>query len=551
MLLQLQIQNYALIDQLVVDFEPGFSTLTGETGAGKSILLGALALALGNRADTSAIGDVRQKCVVEATFNVKPYGLENVFSELDLDYQDETIIRRELLPNGKSRAFVNDTPVNVNSLKVLGRYLIDIHSQHENLELNNNQFQLQVVDAAAQNASLLTNYTDAYRNYRHLQNELAQLREEARQMSADYDYNEFQYKQLVEFAPEKINQQEMEAEFQTLSNVVDIQQNLSGAVSILQDGEQNMLAQFAQLRQLVQQVKRYFPKADDYLQRLEPVIIEMKDFAQEMERDLQNLENQPERLEQLRVKLDQLYGFMQKHQVSDAEDLVKIKNDLEKKLNKSSDYELKIEQTEKLLGEAESKVQNLADQLSERRRKVLEPLSAKICGHLSGLGMPNAQLQIELAETGQFTPTGCDSVNFLFTANRNRELQNISKIASGGEISRLMLSIKAILSESVALPTIIFDEIDTGVSGDIAHKMGELMAQMSEHMQVITITHLPQIAAKGNVQYRVAKSDDGGITRTFVVKLSDNERVDEIARMLSGKDITNEARENAKSLLKG
>ncbi|MBO7434230.1 MAG: DNA repair protein RecN [Salinivirgaceae bacterium] len=551
MLLRLHIQNYALIDQLTVDFNEGFSTLTGETGAGKSILLGALALALGNRADTSAIGDAEKKCVVEATFNVKPYRLESVFADLDLDYQDETIVRRELLPNGKSRAFVNDTPVNVNNLKTLGQYLIDIHSQHENLELNNNQFQLRVVDAAAKNADLLNDYAETYRNYRKQQTELETLRDEARRLSADYDYNQFQYNQLAEFAPEKINQQEMEDEFQTLSNVVEIQQNLNAAVYLLQDGEQNLLSQLSQLRQTVQQVKRYFPKAADYLQRLESVIIEMKDFAQEIEHDAQQLENQPERLEFLRSKLDQLYNLLQKHQVADVEGLVRIKNELEGKLGKSGNYELRIEQAEKLLAETTERLKGLATQLTERRTKMLEPLSRKICSHLTGLGMPNAQLRIDISESSQFTPTGCDCINFMFTANRNRELQNISKIASGGEISRLMLSIKAILSASVALPTIIFDEIDTGVSGDIAHKMAELMSQMAEHMQVITITHLPQIAAKGDVQYRVVKRDVNGTTQTFVEQLSDGERVDEVARMLSGKDITNEARENAKSLLNG
>ena len=551
MLLRLQIQNYALIDQLTVDFSKGFSTLTGETGAGKSILLGALALALGNRADTAAIGNTEKKCVVEATFNVKPYGLKSVFVDLDLDYQDETIVRRELLPNGKSRAFVNDTPVNVNNLKTLGQYLIDIHSQHENLELNNNQFQLRVVDAAAQNADLLNDYAETYRNYRKQQAELETLRDEARRLSADYDYNQFQYNQLAEFAPEKINQQEMEDEFQTLSNVVEIQQNLNAGVYLLQDSEQNLLSQLSQLRQIVQQVKRYFPKAADYQQRLESVIIEMKDFAQEMEHDAQQLENQPERLEFLRSKLDQLYGFLQKHQVADVEGLVRVKNELESKLGKSGNYEERIERTEKLLAATTDRLKKLANQLTVSRKKVCKPLSDNICSHLVGLGMANAQLQIDITDTQQFTPTGCDYINFLFTANRNRELQNISKIASGGEISRLMLSIKAILSQSVALPTIIFDEIDTGVSGDIAHKMAELMSQMAEHMQVITITHLPQIAAKGNVQYRVVKRDVSGTTQTFVEQLSDSERVDEVARMLSGKDITNEARENAKSLLNG
>lgn len=551
MLHQIHIQNYALIDELTVDFTDGFSTLTGETGAGKSILLGALMLALGNRADTAAIGNAGQKCVVEATFNVKPYHLEKIFDELDLDYQDETIVRRELLTNGKSRAFVNDTPVNLNALKDLGRHLIDIHSQHENLELNNNQFQLRVVDAAAQNADLQKQYSAVYADYKRLQAELAELKENARQMSADYDYNQFQYNQLAEAKLDGVNQEEMENEFQTLSNIVDIQRNLSAALYVLQDGEQNVLSELAQVRQAVQQTQRYFQKSEEYLQRLEPVIIEMKDFAQELESDLQRLENQPERLEELRTKLDLLYSLMQKHQAKSVDELIAIRNDLEQKLTKSGDYETLIEQTEKQLSQATAQLTDLAAKLSDSRRKVSDSLCKQICSHLTGLGMPNAQLQISLTNTDSFTPNGRDSVNFLFTANRNHELQNISKIASGGEISRLMLSIKAILSKSVALPTVIFDEIDTGVSGDIAHKMGELMSLMAKQMQVITITHLPQIAAKGAVQYRVSKNDEGGTTHTIVDKLSDTERVDEIARMLSGKNITAEARENAKSLLKG
>lgn len=551
MLHQIHIQNYALIDELTVDFTDGFSTLTGETGAGKSILLGALMLALGNRADTTAIGNAGQKCVVEATFNIKPYHLEKIFDELDLDYQDETIVRRELLTNGKSRAFVNDTPVNLNALKDLGRHLIDIHSQHENLELNNNQFQLRVVDAAAQNADLQKQYSAAYAEYKRLQAELAELKENARQMSADYDYNQFQYNQLAEAKLDGVNQEEMENEFQTLSNIVDIQQNLSAALYVLQDGEQNVLSGLAQVRQAIQQTQRYFQKSEEYLQRLEPVIIEMKDFAQELESDLQRLENQPERLEELRAKLDLLYSLMQKHQAKSVDELIAIRNDLEQKLTKSGDYETLIEQTEKQLSQATTRLTDLAAKLSDSRRKVADSLCKQICSHLTGLGMPNAQLQISLTNTDSFTPNGRDSVNFLFTANRNHELQNISKIASGGEISRLMLSIKVILSKSVALPTVIFDEIDTGVSGDIAHKMGELMSLMAKQMQVITITHLPQIAAKGAVQYRVSKNDEGGTTHTIVDKLTDAERVDEIARMLSGKNITAEARENAKSLLKG
>ncbi len=551
MLKHLHIQNYALIDNLTVDFNSGFSTLTGETGAGKSILLGALMLALGNRADNSAIGDVSKKCIVEAVFDVSRYGLNSLFDSLDLDYQDETIIRRELLPNGKSRAFVNDTPVNLNSLKDLGRYLIDIHSQHENLELNNNQFQLKVVDAAACNAQLLEQYGVAYSEYRKTLSELEKLRQQAAQASSDYDYNQFQYKQLADFAPDKIDQEAMENEFQTLSNVAEIQQSLGGALYLLQDGDQNLLSMLSQVRQQLQSTQRYYSKSDEYLQRLESVIIEVKDIASEMEHDVESLENQPERLEFLRQKLDTLYSLMQKHQVTDVAGLVLIMKDLESRLNLSGNCDELIEKTEKHLAQLTAQLSQLSDQLTARRKAAAKPLMQKICSHLAGLGMPNARLEISIYNTNQFTATGHDSVNFMFTANLNHELQNISRIASGGEISRLMLSIKAILSESVSLPTIIFDEIDTGVSGDIAHKMGELMALMAEKMQVIAITHLPQIAAKGNTQYRVAKRDVDGKTQSFVIQLSENERVDEIARMLSGKNITTEARENAKSLLNG
>ena len=374
MLHQIHIQNYALIDELTVDFTDGFSTLTGETGAGKSILLGALMLALGNRADTSAIGNAGQKCVVEATFNVKHYGLEKIFADLDLDYQDETIIRRELLNNGKSRAFVNDTPVNLNSLKDLGRYLIDIHSQHENLELNNNQFQLKVVDAAAQNAALLKEYSAAFADYKKLQAELADLKENARQMSTDYDYNQFQYNQLAEFKLEDANQEEMENEFQTLSNIVDIQQSLSGVLYLLQDSDQNILSGLTQVRQQLQSVRRYFAKTDDYLQRLEPVMIEMKDFAREVDSDLQRLENQPERLEALRSRLDQLYSLLQKHQAKDVAELIAIRDSLESKLSKSGNCEMLIEQTEKQLAEA------VKEKTMQFKRKLLDA-STEINGH--------------------------------------------------------------------------------------------------------------------------------------------------------------------------
>jgi DNA repair protein RecN (Recombination protein N) len=549
MLKLLSIQNYALIDELEVSFEAGFSTLTGETGAGKSILLGALSLVLGNRADSSVINNEDKKCVVEAVFNIKTYQLKPFFESLDIDYHDETIIRRELSSNGKSRAFINDTPVNLNDLKLLGLQLVDIHSQHENLELNNNQFQLMVVDAAAGNNELVKNYQKTFQAYKQKQQRLEQLEQQAGQASADLDYNQFQYNQLVELKPEQINQEQLEEDYQLLTNTGEIQQNTGIVLQLLDENESNVIQLLKQSRQILEQTGKYFHKAQMYAARIDPMLIELKDLVQELNHDASQLDYQPERIAELKATLDQLYSLMQKHQVKTVAELVAVKDEFEKRLNQTSDLSHLIEQTQKELSALELQLHEFAKLLTRKRTEISGQLSNQIEQHLTGLGMPNAQLQIQITSNSHFTSSGVDLINFMFTANKNQELQNISKIASGGEISRLMLSVKSVLSRSAALPTIIFDEIDTGVSGEIAHKMAELMSLMSQTMQVISITHLPQIAAKGNIQYKVFKIETNQGVNTYVTKLSTSERIDEIARMLSGKDVTKEAIENAKALL--
>lgn len=548
MIKQIFIQNYALISELTVDFDSGFTTLTGETGAGKSILLGAMSLILGSRADISVINDSEKKCVVEATFIVDEK-LKPTFESIDVDFSEETIIRRELSSSGKSRAFVNDTPIGLADLRKLGLMLIDIHSQHENLELNTNSFQLRVVDAVAQNDDLLTNYSQTFKQYKNLQLELEKLKMLESQSSADLEYNQFQYKQLVDFAPEKIDQEEIENEYQLLSNTADIQQNIGAVVNLIADSDQNLLSQLKQVKQTLLQTRQYFAKSNDYVERLEPLIIELKDMSNEMNRDLGSIDDNPERLAELHDTLNTLYSLLKKHNASNCSDLVRVMHEYEQKVGNCGNFEEQIDKLSKKLSDTEKILTKQAAEISSRRKKVAKPLASRIVELVSGLGMPNAQLVVDIEPALSFSETGMDNVNFLFSANKSYTPLSLDKIASGGEISRLMLSIKSILSEMVQLPTIIFDEIDTGVSGDIAHKMALLMEQMSKHMQVIAITHLPQIAAKGQSQYRVSKREVDDKTYSFVERLTNEERIAEIARMVSGENITKEAIDNAKSLL--
>ena len=550
MLKNLKVQNYALIQNLDIEFNDDFSTLTGETGAGKSILLGALSLVLGARADSSALRNNENKCIVEGVFKVDAYNLISFFKENDLDYEPETLIRREINESGKSRAFINDTPVNLTVLKELANRLIDVHSQHESLELNDNQFQLNVIDSVAQNGNLLNEYKAKFQNYRELNKELDELKDLSKIAAADYDYNLFQYNQLLELKLESLNQQELEEELKILTNAEEIQQNLAVCFAFLSEDEINVINQLKLVKLALNRIKDFYPKADDLITRVESINIDLKDIAQEAELAAGQIEFNPARALQLKEILDKLYDALLKHQVDSVEALIDLQIKFKEKVDQHSNADFEIKRIEKKIAELSSQLEVLGAELSKRRVEASKPFKQKVTQQLGELGMPNANFQVAFESNSHFYGDGRDKVSFLFSANKNQPEQNISKIASGGEISRLMLSIKAILSESMALPTIIFDEIDTGVSGEIADKMATIMKTMAKNMQVISITHLPQIAARGKNHYKVFKEEDDHSVQTRIVLLNDAERVDEIARLLSGRDISKEAIENAKSLIK-
>jgi DNA repair protein RecN (Recombination protein N) len=549
MLKSLKIKNYALIEDLRIDFEDDFSTLTGETGAGKSILLGALSLVLGARADSAALNNYDDKCVVEAKFNIKSYKLNAFFTQNDLDYEAETIIRREITIAGKSRAFINDTPVNLQLLKELSSRLIDVHSQHENLELNNNLFQINVLDSIAQNATLLKEYSEQFNSFKKQNQALEVLLAESKKSEADYDYNSFQFNQLNELKLENINLEQLETELEMLTNTEEIQQNLGLCFSILSEEDSNVLDLLKQSKQALERIKSYLNQATNFSERIESAYIDLKDIAAEAETLAGTLEYNPERASLVKEQLDALYAVMQKHQAETIDELIAIKKTFEEKVLQKENFSLQLKQLEKNLKETTNKLNLMAKELSERRKQTTKQFSQFIENQLAGLGMPNAKFEVEITPIDSFNEYGKDRINFLFSANKNQAPQNISKIASGGEISRLMLSIKALLSEKMALPTIIFDEIDTGVSGDIADKMADIMKQMAKNMQVISITHLPQIAARGKQHYKVFKTENNHSVATQIQKLNDEDRIVEIAKMLSGKDISKEAIENAKTLI--
>ncbi len=549
MLKSLNINNYALIQELNIEFDGGFSTLTGETGAGKSILLGALSLALGNRAESSILNNTDAKCIIEASFNIKGFNLKKEFSELDVDYDDLTIIRREITPTGKSRAFINDTPVNLNELKTLSSRLVDIHSQHENLTLNNNIFQMKVLDGVAKNSSTLSEYQNTYKSYIALKRKLIELEEKTKLANTDSEYNQFQFNQLNEINLESLNQAEIEQELEVLNNAEDIQISLANAFSLLANNELNSIEQLKLTKQAFDKIKSFYPKANDFANRIESCFIELQDIANDTETAAESIEYNSERISQIKEQLDHLYALLQKHQATEINQLIKIRNNLESELLQEESYTHDIEKLTTEIANHAKKLEALSENLSLGRTSALPSLELNISVLLSELGMPHANFKVDLQNTEDFTASGTNSINFMFSANKNHAAQNISKIASGGEISRLMLSIKYILSQSIALPTIIFDEIDTGVSGDIADKMANIMRNMAKNMQVISITHLPQIAAKGQAHYRVFKQEINNHTATKITKLNNSERIEEIAKMLSGEKITPEAIENAKSLI--
>jgi DNA repair protein RecN (Recombination protein N) len=549
MLQHLFVQNYALIDQLSIGFDKGLTTITGETGAGKSILVGALSLILGQRADKSVLKDDTKKCIVEATVNIKNNNLTPFFNENDIDYNEQTIIRREISPNGKSRAFINDTPYNINTLRSLGLKLIDIHSQHYNLELNNNLFQLKVIDTIAQNQKLVSQYYGNYKAYRALEKEYHALEAAIAKTKADKDYFQYQYEQLEKAHLDEQNQEELEHEVQALEHAEDIKTNLSNAVYLMNGDEQTLLSKLSEVKQLVQDVISFYPKAEEHSNRIESAYIELKDIAAEIEMMAENIEHDPQRLILIKEKLDAIYNLQQKHHVATIDALITIREDILQKLENIETGDSRMEELKTSLSEKQEQLHALAMDISNKRKTAIPILGNKIKELLLQLGIPNASFKVLHEACEDFTETGIDRVNFLFSANKKMKEQEISKIASGGELSRLMLSIKYLVLENITLPTVIFDEIDAGVSGDIADKMGNIIKAMAEKIQVVNITHLPQIASKGNQHFLVYKYDDETTTHTGIKLLNEKERITEIAKMLSGEDLTDAAINNAKVLL--
>ena len=549
MLLSLSIKNYALIESLETDFSNQFSVITGETGAGKSILLGALGLVLGNRADLTSLKDKEQKCIIEAQFNIANYNLQSFFEDNDMDYEDKTIIRREILPSGKSRAFVNDSPVNLQELQELGAMLLDIHSQHQTRELTEENYQIDILDAVANNGESVSSYKNSLTDFKSTQKELKQLISEKEALVKEYEYNSFLLNELLAANLIDGEQETLEQELEQLSNVEFIKENFERILAIANEEQVGALVNLKEIKISLQKIAGFSSQNAQLLERLTSSLLEIEDIISECEQNNEKILADPERLELVNTKLQTIYNLQKKHQVQTISELLVIQNELDAKVIRVDDLDGTINKLQSELNSKQQKVDEIAKSISENRKKTAPILIEKIRAILAQLGMVEANFQIEINHTDSYYPKGKDEVVLLFSANKGTSFGLLKKVASGGEMSRIMLAIKAILANYSKLPTIIFDEIDTGVSGEIAIKMGEIMKDMSASMQVFAITHLPQIAAKGNSHYKVSKRNVGETTISELNLLTSEERIQQIAEMLSGKDITDSALQHAKALL--
>ncbi len=549
MLLSLSIKNYALIESLETDFSNQFSVITGETGAGKSILLGALGLVLGNRADLTSLKDKEQKCIIEAQFAISNYNLQSFFEDNDMDYEDKTIIRREILPSGKSRAFVNDSPVNLQELQELGAMLLDIHSQHQTRELTEENYQIEILDAVANNVELLTSYKIALSDFKSIQKELKQLIEEKETLVKEHEYNSFLLNELLAANLVEGEQETLEQELEQLSNVEFIKENFERVLAIANEEQVGAIVNLKEIKLALQKVANFSISNAQLLERMSSSLLEIEDIISECEQSNDKIVADPERLELVNTKLQTIYTLQKKHQVQTIAELLVIQNELDAKVIRVDDLDGAINKLASDLKVKQKKVDEIAYSIFENRKKAAPILIEKIRTILAQLGMLEANFQIEINHTDSYGLKGKDEVVLLFSANKGTSFGLLKKVASGGEMSRIMLAIKAILANYSKLPTIIFDEIDTGVSGEIAIKMGEIMKEMSKTMQVFAITHLPQIAAKGNSHYKVSKRNLGETTISELNLLNTEERIQQIAEMLSGKDITESALQHAKALL--
>ena len=551
MLQSIHIQNYALIEKLDIDFHAGFSVITGETGAGKSIILGAIGLLLGQRADLKAIKTGATKCVVEARFDITRYALESFFSENDLEYDSgECILRRELYTSGKSRAFINDSPASLTQMKELGEKLVDVHSQHQNLLLNREDFQMNVLDILAKDEVELALYQTLYAEYRKVSAELEACIAQAEKNRQDEDYIRFQVEQLEEANLQADEQELLEEEAETLSHAEDIKSGLYKVDMLIASDDTNLLAVMKECMQTLQSVSKVYTPAQEWLDRLDSCLVELKDLSHEVSNAAERVEFNPSRLEEVNERLNLIYSLQQKHHVSSVEELLAIEEDYRSKLEVITSSDDRIIELTEQKKELYKKVVSQAAVLTKLRQKASEGIEKQMQAYLVPLGMPNVRFVVELSSRNEPNVKGMDNVTFLFSANKNGSLQQVASIASGGEIARVMLSLKAMIAGAVKLPTIIFDEIDTGVSGSIAEKMALIMHEMGQaDRQVISITHLPQIAARGAVHYKVYKEDTEIGTNSHILQLNKKERINEIANMLSGATLTEAALNNAKALL--
>lgn len=550
MLKSLHISNYALIDTVDISFHHGFNIITGETGAGKSIMLGALSLILGGRADLKAVRDSGKKSVIEASFEVSKYPkLKEYCLDNDIEWDDTLcILRREIAPAGRSRAFINDSPVTLDLLSHVAMQLVDIHSQHQNQLLTSGDFQLRVIDNLAGNGELLSEYHRRYASYRNALKRLHDTKKLLEQNRNDEDFTRFQLEQLDELGLTDGEQEQLEHDRDILSNITDIKTTISGALDALSEGTHNAIASLAETSDYCEELTRYLEDSDNIGERLETVRIELRDIAETLTAYDQEFQADPEELEAIESRLNTIYSLQQKHRVSTVAELIALREELREKLDRLENSSFTIEELEKEARRAKNAAKQLAAELSQRRVEEAARFEETLRQQAMPLGMKNLRTQVKLTP-GELTPTGMDKIEFLFAFNKNQPLMPVSGTASGGEISRLMLSIKAIIATKMQLPSIIFDEVDTGVSGDVANRMGVMMKDISRNIQVITITHLPQVAAKGNAHFKVYKEDDDDATHTRLRELSATDRVDELALMLSGSTVDEAARANARSLL--
>ena len=549
MLTQLSINNYALINQLAIDFSSGLSIITGETGAGKSILLGALGLVLGNRADLSSLKDTSRKCVVEAKVAIENYNLKAFFNEVDLDYEAETIIRREILPSGKSRAFVNDTPVKLSVLNELRVKLIDVHSQHQTLQLSDNSFQFTILDALAKNQSELEKYVVHFKKLNQLKKEFQELEKAQKEANQKHDYNLHLFNELDEANVKVDEQEELEEKLEKLNNIEDIKLNLSEALEISENEEIGLQNLLNTLENRLSKISSFSKEYQSLSERITSVKIEFDDIVAELENANDNVDFNPNEIEELNDRLQLIYNLQKKHYVNSNQELLTILEELADKVSQVENAEETINNKKKEIEIVSKKLDTIALIITKNRTKAIPNLTKELETLLADLGMENARFSIKVKPTTSYFTNGKDELSFLFSANKGGNFGELKKVASGGELSRIMLSVKKVLSSNTQLPTIIFDEIDTGVSGEVSNKIAAIMQQMSKNMQVIAITHLPQIAAKGNNHYKVFKKEIKGVTTTNLKQLSTEERVVEIAEMLSGKDISDSALTHAKELL--